>query len=272
MTHGVTVGVSLHLTILVYVTQQLPGQCRPCYHCTGASCAETPARWPASIQHVSDDSECAGAQTAGIGQTEAAQHLLENMPHVHGGGRGCLGVVFFVGAGNKGAEQGWHVMDRQKYCTPKARSPIKESEAFVIFDEARCRCGTGAATTAWHGPATWVLITSILPRTVMCGAASKHALVCLYRGSDMKLKPDAKAILTLGPRMGRDKFMQAAMRLRQLEKGQKLVIAAPADICTSLIEVCGLWAAAAIQPKHVLEWVLWNTAKANSRVRHTLPA
>ena len=37
---------------------------------------------------------------------------------------------------------GWAVMDRQKYCVPKARSPIKEADSFVVFDEARCRCGS----------------------------------------------------------------------------------------------------------------------------------
>lgn len=30
-------------------------------------------------------------------------------------------------------------MDRQKQCMPKARSPVKEADAFVVFDEARCR-------------------------------------------------------------------------------------------------------------------------------------
>lgn len=82
----------------------------------------------------------------------------------------------------------------------------------------------------------------------------------------MKLKADAKAILTLGPNMGRDKFMQAAARLRQLAKSQSLVLAAPGDICTSIEEVCGLAPRADIQPQHVLKWVLWNTARANARV------
>eukprot|EP00892_Ulva_mutabilis_P000035 jgi/Ulvmu1/10031/UM059_0080.1 len=68
-----------------------------------------------------------------------------------------------------------------------------------------------------------------------------------------------------GPNMGRDKLMQAAMRLRQLDKRQTLIIAAPGDICTSISEVCGLTATHDIQPRHVLEWVLWNTARTNER-------
>jgi hypothetical protein len=56
-------------------------------------------------------------------------------------------------------------------------SPIKENEAFVLFDENRCR------------------------------------------GADMMLNQDAKALLTLGPKMCKDKLMQAAGRLRMLDKG-----------------------------------------------------
>jgi hypothetical protein len=41
------------------------------------------------------------------------------------------GVVFY--------SDGWKVMDRSGFVQPKAVSPIKEHEAFVVFDEARCR-------------------------------------------------------------------------------------------------------------------------------------
>jgi len=86
------------------------------------------------------------------------------------------------------------------------------------------------------------------------------------RGSDMKLRRDATALLTLGPNMGRDKLMQAAARLRQLAKGQSLIIVAPTDICTSIEEACSLGADADIQPRNVLEWVLWNTSRATAKV------
>lgn len=82
----------------------------------------------------------------------------------------------------------------------------------------------------------------------------------------MKLKANAMAVLTLGPRMGRDKFMQAAARLRQLDKRQSIVIAAAPDICTSIAEICRLEAGESIQPQHVLQWALWNTSRANARV------
>jgi hypothetical protein len=46
----------------------------------------------------------------------------------------------------------------------------------------------------------------------------------------MKLKEDAKALLTLGPAMCRAKLMQAAMRMRQLEQNQSLVLVAPTEV------------------------------------------
>lgn len=49
------------------------------------------------------------------------------------------------------------------------------------------------------------------------------------RGSDMRLKPDARAVLTLGPHMTKDKLMQAAGRLRKL-RTQSLVLTALPDI------------------------------------------
>jgi|AntRauTorckE5430_2_1112549.scaffolds.fasta_scaffold00188_12 hypothetical protein len=44
------------------------------------------------------------------------------------------------------------------------------------------------------------------------------------RGVDMKLRPNAVAILTLGQGMCKDKFMQAAGRMRQLHNEQSLII------------------------------------------------
>lgn len=79
---------------------------------------------------------------AGISQIEAAKYLIDGMQHIS---PGCQGVIFFQAstATGKGYAarmlEGWTVMDRQKHCMLKARSPIKEGHGFVIFDEARCR-------------------------------------------------------------------------------------------------------------------------------------
>jgi len=42
------------------------------------------------------------------------------------------------------------------------------------------------------------------------------------RGSDLKLKQDAVALVTVGPKMNKDKLMQAAGRMRMLGRGQTL--------------------------------------------------
>ena len=47
----------------------------------------------------------------------------------------------------------------------------------------------------------------------------------------MKLRADAKALLTLGPRMCRDKLVQAAMRMRQLSQSQTITLVANPEIC-----------------------------------------
>jgi hypothetical protein len=81
----------------------------------------------------------------------------------------------------------------------------------------------------------------------------------------MKLRPDTCALLTVGPDLRKDQLMQAAGRLRQLEFGQKLVLAYCRDIAHLIDDVVasssdnhGLSAAA---PGHVLQFVLDETAK-----------
>ena len=50
------------------------------------------------------------------------------------------------------------------------------------------------------------------------------------RGVDMSLPDDFRAALTLGPRLGRDKMVQAALRLRKLGYRQSLCYVAPPEI------------------------------------------
>jgi mannose-1-phosphate guanylyltransferase len=82
----------------------------------------------------------------------------------------------------------------------------------------------------------------------------------------MKLLPNAIAVLTLGARLNRDKFMQAAGRLRQLSKGQNLVIVGTEEICCLISDRNQNISIDEIQPAHVLEWVHHNTAAFNSEV------
>ncbi|GLC35648.1 hypothetical protein PLESTM_000350400 [Pleodorina starrii] len=60
------------------------------------------------------------------------------------------------------------------------------------------------------------------------------------RGADLQLRPDAVGLLTLGPGVCKDKLMQAAGRLRQLGRGQRLRFAAAVDITAKIRQLSGL--------------------------------
>ena len=76
----------------------------------------------------------------------------------------------------------------------------------------------------------------------------------------MKLAPDAAAALTLGPQMGLNKLMQAA-------KGQRVTLVATAEVSRLVREQCSLKAGTQLHARHVIQWVLHNTAEHNQRVR-----
>ncbi|CAK4083569.1 unnamed protein product [Aphanomyces euteiches] len=76
------------------------------------------------------------------------------------------------------------------------------------------------------------------------------------RGTDMHLQPDAVAVLTLGPKLTKDKLMQGAGRMRQLENNQKLLLVAPSDL------------EQALKPftiQSTLEWIVGNTVSSIER-------
>lgn len=75
----------------------------------------------------------------------------------------------------------------------------------------------------------------------------------------MILQSDARAVVTLGPRMPRDKFMQAAGRLRQLAKEQSLVIVATMEVCRLVQEQCDIATVDSIEPHHIVQWVHANS-------------
>jgi hypothetical protein len=80
------------------------------------------------------------------------------------------------------------------------------------------------------------------------------------RGADLKLSKTAVALLTIGPKMCKDKLMQAAGRMRQLEQGQSLVMAGTEFLFDEIMDTED---AQEVTPRLVLEWTLSNTAKAN---------
>ncbi|KAI9096946.1 hypothetical protein DFS34DRAFT_621986 [Phlyctochytrium arcticum] len=80
------------------------------------------------------------------------------------------------------------------------------------------------------------------------------------RGADMKMQYNAVALLTLGPKMTKDRLMQGAGRLRMLGRQQKLVVVATTDIAQN---VCSITGASTMQIRDVLQWVMSTTELAN---------
>ncbi|TMW55347.1 hypothetical protein Poli38472_013238 [Pythium oligandrum] len=78
------------------------------------------------------------------------------------------------------------------------------------------------------------------------------------RGSDMKLLSDACALLTLGPKMTKDKLMQGAGRLRQLGCDQKLWLTSTKEVERSIRQVTGC-ELGPIGVMQVLQWVVEST-------------
>lgn len=160
-----------------------------------------------------------GALLGRISSQEAAAFLLS----AEGGlPEGCHGVVFCDSSRGTAAFDGtWMVLDRKGRSVPLNESPIRASEAFSIYDEARCR------------------------------------------GADLKLSPDAKALLTIGPKNGKDKVMQAAGRLRLLGRSrQSIVFVGTPEISAKIMEATGVSDRGAIRSEHVLGYAMDNTVEA----------
>lgn len=81
------------------------------------------------------------------------------------------------------------------------------------------------------------------------------------RGADLKLKQQAVGLLTLAPGICKDKMMQAAGRLRQLARGQTLVITGLPDVTDKIHAAAvgvGLGKSSSSEPsmQAVLQWVM----------------
>eukprot|EP00892_Ulva_mutabilis_P010317 jgi/Ulvmu1/7658/UM038_0087.1 len=181
-----------------------------------------------TVQAHADALVDAGALLAGKALYDAAVYLVDKLQAAGTarGGRVAKGVVFFLEATGRPAHlrhlaTGWCMLDMQKHCIEKARSPIKEDEALVLIGDAQCR------------------------------------------GTDMKLAPTARAVLTLGPDMRRQDLMQAAARMRQLARGQSVAVVAREEVCRAVREICQLAPAATISMADVIGWTMWNTSRAS---------
>lgn len=129
----------------------------------------------------------------------------------------------------------------------------------VFYDAAECTW----IVSDWEGR-KWALGSSpIHERDAFVYFDENHC-----RGADMNLCDDACALVTIGPGMCKDKLMQAAGRMRKLDRGQSLIFALPAELLQNVIyckrdvqspnkkwsEGNEKWAM-----KDVLRWIMANT-------------
>lgn len=84
------------------------------------------------------------------------------------------------------------------------------------------------------------------------------------RGTDLKLNVRARALLTLGPGMTKDRLMQAAGRMRQLSRGQRLHVVGLPDVTDKIKVLCQEQQDVDPGMVDVLQWVVENTVKATS--------
>jgi hypothetical protein len=92
------------------------------------------------------------------------------------------------------------------------------------------------------------------------------------RGTDLKLSPDAIALLTLAPKLYKDKLVQAAGRLRKLGRNQKLVIAGGTSVFPKIKDLGDYVSSQSCGPEQhfdatvvqVLSWAMKNTVETTS--------
>eukprot|EP00198_Chlamydomonas_reinhardtii_P007687 XP_001697024.1 predicted protein [Chlamydomonas reinhardtii] len=138
----------------------------------------------------------------------------------------------------------------------------RHAAEFLLADPRLQQLGFRGVTFYAERERGWAVLEltgRCLPRS--SSPLQEHETFVIYdearcRGADLKLKRNAVALLTLGPRVCKDKLMQAAGRLRQLGRGQALRFAATADIAAR-VTLLPAWLI------DVLAWVMGNTVDAN---------
>ncbi|KAG6887948.1 hypothetical protein C0995_011388 [Termitomyces sp. Mi166 len=90
------------------------------------------------------------------------------------------------------------------------------------------------------------------------------------RGTDLKLPNDFRAVVTLGPKLTKDRLVQGCMRMRQLGRGQSVVFFAPKEVDQSIraCELCPLEPLEKVTTADILRWSMWQTCE---HIRRYLP-
>ncbi|KAL9623914.1 MAG: hypothetical protein Q9160_001906 [Pyrenula sp. 1 TL-2023] len=81
------------------------------------------------------------------------------------------------------------------------------------------------------------------------------------RGIDLDLPDNFRAMVTLGPNMTKDRFVQACMRMRKLAQGQSIVTFAPSEIRDSILKLLGKSRTDSIDISAAISWLLEQTCQ-----------
>ncbi|KAJ5608777.1 hypothetical protein N7528_009344 [Penicillium herquei] len=79
------------------------------------------------------------------------------------------------------------------------------------------------------------------------------------RGIDLKLPTNYRAAVTLGPKITKDKLVQACMRMRKLGHGQSVVFCVPTEIQNRILALRGSGVTTKIDVSEVLQWAVAET-------------
>ncbi|GBE85332.1 hypothetical protein SCP_0705190 [Sparassis crispa] len=77
------------------------------------------------------------------------------------------------------------------------------------------------------------------------------------RGTDLKLPPKARAAVTLGPKVTKDRLLQGCMRMRKLGNGQSVLFLAPPEVDRAIRELSG--PKDAVETIDILRWAMVQT-------------
>ncbi|KAI0275472.1 hypothetical protein BC834DRAFT_853041 [Gloeopeniophorella convolvens] len=90
------------------------------------------------------------------------------------------------------------------------------------------------------------------------------------RGTDLKLPRETRAAVTLGPKVTKDRLLQACMRMRQLGKGQSVMFFAPGEVDRRIRDLIpnGSESCERIEARDILRWAIHETC---TDIRHHVP-
>ncbi|KAI9803787.1 MAG: hypothetical protein M1825_001667 [Sarcosagium campestre] len=129
--------------------------------------------------------------------------------------------------------------------------PIAGAQAVIFFNDANELSVLGR-----DGNVEALMVSPFAEQTDQCLVYLDEAHT---RGTDLKLPTNYRAAVTLGPRLVKDKLVQACMRMRKLGKGQSVMFCGPMEVERKMLELSGKTNADDLGVADVLKWSMSET-------------